>query len=572
MGDAVFVRRGVYHDSVTLMRAGTGLPGAEVAVVAMATQLNLGLARDLGFDVPAADPGDLLVALRGDDVAGAAEELDRRLTERAPPGREAEQPPRTTRSAARSPADLVLVSVPGEHAFAEALDAVEAGLPVMIFSDGVPVEQERLLKERADERGVLVMGPDCGTAVIGGVGLGFANVLRPGPVGVVAASGTGAQQVTCLLDLAGVGVSHVLGVGGRDLSVEIGGRSTVRALRMLDDDPATELIVLISKPPSPEVAAAVREVAGALRTPVVTAVLGGDADLTSAAEEALRALGVPVPDWPSWTAPGDVAASGGDGTGSGADGGTGGRTGGGAGGGRALVGLYAGGTLCAEAAAVAGRGEFTDYGDDAYTRARAHPMIDPTLRLEALRKVPPDAVVLMDVVLGHGADPDPAAALAPAIAASRATVVVALVGTEGDPQGLRRQAETLRAAGAAVFASNARAARFAATTASHPPSPAPGSGPAHAPASAPGPAPGPGPGPGAPGARGAAAPGPGSGPGSGPDVLGAAAPALGAPGATRLDSGPGPGVPGAAAHGPGSGPGSGSASGGAWPGSVTEVS
>ncbi|MEU4576446.1 FdrA family protein [Nonomuraea sp. NPDC023979] len=519
MGDAVFVRRGVYHDSVTLMRAGAGLPGAEVAVVAMATQLNLGLARDLGFDVPAADPGDLLVALRGDDVAGAAEELDRRLTERAPPGRESEQPPRTTRSAARSPADLVLVSVPGEHAFAEALDAVEAGLPVMIFSDGVPVEQERLLKERADERGVLVMGPDCGTAVIGGVGLGFANVLRPGPVGVVAASGTGAQQVTCLLDLAGVGVSHVLGVGGRDLSAEIGGRSTVRALRMLDDDPATELIVLISKPPSPEVAAAVREVAGALRTPVVTAVLGGDADLTSAAEEALRALGVPVPDWPSWTAPGDVAASGGDGTGSGA------------GGGRALVGVYAGGTLCAEAAAVAGRGEFTDYGDDVYTRARAHPMIDPTLRLEALRKVPPDAVVLMDVVLGHGADPDPAAALAPAIAASPATVVVALVGTEGDPQGLRRQAETLRAAGAAVFASNARAARFAATTASRPPSPAPDSGP------------------GAPGV---------------------AAPALGAPGAARLD--PGPGTPGAAAHGSGSGPGSGSAPGGVWPGSVTEVS
>ncbi|MFB4288010.1 FdrA family protein [Nonomuraea sp. ATR24] len=541
MGDAVFVRRGVYHDSVTLMRAGTGLPGAEVAVVAMATQLNLGLARDLGFDVPAADPGDLLVALRGDDVAGAAEELDRRLTERAPPGREAEQPPRTTRSAARSPADLVLVSVPGEHAFAEALDAVEAGLPVMIFSDGVPVEQERLLKERADERGVLVMGPDCGTAVIGGVGLGFANVLRPGPVGVVAASGTGAQQVTCLLDLAGVGVSHVLGVGGRDLSAEIGGRSTVRALRMLDDDPATELIVLISKPPSPEVAAAVREVAGALRTPVVTAVLGGDADLTSAAEEALRALGVPVPDWPSWTALGDVADSSGDGIGDG----TGGE--------RALVGVYSGGTLCAEAAAVAGRGEFTDYGDDVYTRARAHPMIDPTLRLEALRKVPPDAVVLMDVVLGHGADPDPAAALAPAIAASPATVVVALVGTEGDPQGLRRQAETLRAAGAAVFASNARAARFAATTASRPPSPAPASGP------------GPGPGPGAPRA---AAPGPGSGPG----VLGAAAPVLRAPGATRLDAGPGPGEPGAAAHGPGSGPGSGSAPGGVWPGSVTEVS
>ncbi|WP_049573766.1 FdrA family protein [Nonomuraea sp. SBT364] len=430
MGDVVFVRRGVYHDSVTLMRAGTGLPGAEVAVVAMATELNLGLARDLGFELPAADPGDLLVALRGEDVAGAAEELDRRLTAQAPVGAEAEQPPRTTRSAARSPADLVLVSVPGEHAFAEALDAVEAGLPVMIFSDGVAAEQERLLKERADERGVLVMGPDCGTAVIGGVGLGFANVLRPGPVGVVAASGTGAQQVTCLLDLAGVGVSHVLGVGGRDLSAEIGGRSTARALRMLDDDPATELIVLISKPPSPEVARTVREVAGTLRTPVVTALLGPGTDLTSATEHALRALGEPVPRWPSW----HPAEAGGPYGGAG----------------RTLAGVYSGGTLCAEAAMIAGRGEFTDYGDDAYTRGRAHPMIDPTLRLEALRRVPPEAVVLMDVVLGHGSDPDPAAALAPAIAAAEATVVIALIGTDGDPQGRRRQAEALRDAGASA--------------------------------------------------------------------------------------------------------------------------
>lgn len=141
--------------------------------------------------------------------------------------------------------------MPGPHAFAEALDAVEAGLSVMIFSDNVPVEQEVLLKRRAAERGVLVMGPDCGTAVIGGAGLGFANVLRPGPVGLVAASGTGAQQVTCLLDLAGVGVSHVLGVGGRDLSADVGGLSTLRALEALDADPATELIVLISKPRPP---------------------------------------------------------------------------------------------------------------------------------------------------------------------------------------------------------------------------------------------------------------------------------------------------------------------------------
>ncbi|MEU0565670.1 FdrA family protein [Nonomuraea sp. NPDC005983] len=434
------LRRGVYHDSVTLMRVSrqlSGLPGVDVAIVAMATELNLALARDLGFALPEAEPGDLLVALRGQEAGAAVAELDDHLTRLSrSTGEAAEQPPLTTRSAARRPADLVLVSVPGEHAFCEAMDAIQAGLPVMIFSDGVPVAQEVLLKTLADERDVLVMGPDCGTAVIAGAGLGFANVLRPGPVGVVAASGTGAQQVTSLLDLAGTGVSHVLGVGGRDLSAEVGGRSTVRALRMLDDDPATALIVLVSKPPAPEVARHVREVVETLRTPVVSAFVG-EKDLTEAAEEALRTLGRSVPAWPAW--PGWSGKK------------AGGR----------LRGVYSGGTLCSEAALIAGRGEFVDYGDDAYTRGRAHPMIDPTLRLEALAATEPGDVVLMDVVLGHGADPDPAASLAHAISRAPATVVVALVGTEGDPQDLHRQAAAFREAGATVFTSNAEAARHA---------------------------------------------------------------------------------------------------------------
>ncbi|MEV5738911.1 FdrA family protein [Microbispora rosea] len=456
MNDLVEVRPGVYRDSVTLMRVSRALterPGVAVAVVAMATELNLGLARDLGFAVPSATPGDLLVAVRAGSPAeleDAAAELERQLAARAQAsgtrgeaqasGTRGEAPPRTTRAAARAfDASLALVSVPGEHAFAEALDAVEAGLSVMIFSDNVPVEQEILLKDLARARGVLVMGPDCGTAVVGGAGLGFANVLRPGPVGVVAASGTGAQQVTSLLDLAGVGVSHVLGVGGRDLSAAVGGRSAVQALRALDDDPATELIVLVSKPPAPEVARAVRDLD--LATPVVAALLGpGQDDLTTAAEKVLRALGRDVPEWPSWPARDGAAEPGG-----------------------ALRGLYAGGTLCAEAALVAGAGGFTDFGDDSYTRGRAHPMIDPELRLEALRGVA-SGVVLMDVVLGHGADPDPSSWLAPAIrdaVARGVDVVVAVVGTDGDPQGLRAQAARLNDAGAAVFTSNAAAARHA---------------------------------------------------------------------------------------------------------------
>ncbi|NUW44295.1 FdrA family protein [Nonomuraea rhodomycinica] len=440
-------------------RALSDLPGMDVALVAMATELNLAMARDLGFDPPPAGPADLLVALRGRDVAAAERELDRLLaavsSARGPSGSSAygmagaEGPaPRTTRSAAAragEDAGVALISLPGEHVLPEAVDAIEAGLDVMIFSDGVPVRQEVLLKRLAAERGVLVMGPDCGTAVIAGVGLGFANVLRPGPVGVVAASGTGAQQVTSLLDLAGAGVSHVLGVGGRDLSREVGGLSAVRALRLLDEDPATELVVLVSKPPDPEVARAVQEVVESLRTPVVSALTGRD-DLTEAAERALRALGAPVPGWPSWPAPARRPP----------------RPG-------AVRGLYAGGTLCAEAAAIAGGApavaegkEFVDFGDDAYTRGRAHPLIDPALRLDALARVGPDEVALLDVVLGHGADPDPAASLAPAVArCPAAAVVVALVGTEGDPQDLHRQAAAFREAGASVFVSNAQAARYA---------------------------------------------------------------------------------------------------------------
>ncbi|AWS48888.1 FdrA family protein [Streptosporangium sp. 'caverna'] len=501
----------------------TALPGVQVAVVAMATELNRDIATELGFDLPQTGPADLLIALRssGSDVLESADaELERLLTGlagRATGATASERPPRTVRAAARGhDATLALVSVPGPYAFAEAMDAVEAGLSVMIFSDNVPVEQEVLLKKRAGELDVLVMGPDCGTAVIGGVGLGFANVLRPGPVGVVAASGTGAQQVTCLLDLAGVGVSHVLGVGGRDLSADVGALSTLRALEALDADPATELIILISKPPAPEVADVVREAVSKLGTPVVTALLGpGQGDLTAAAETALRTLGVPVPEWPSWPstvpspqdetrAPGSPAASGAPDSGapdspgpsgvpgapdpsgspgvpsapnpSGSPGAPGASDSPGSPGasaasgssgspGRTLRGIYSGGTLCVEARLIAGTGEFTDFGDDAYTRGRPHPMIDPSLRLEALAEVPPGAVVLLDVVLGHGADPDPSVRLTPAITAAVARgvpVVVVLVGSSGDPQGLNAQAEALHAAGATVFTSNARAARYAA--------------------------------------------------------------------------------------------------------------
>ncbi|HEX6469281.1 MAG TPA: FdrA family protein [Streptosporangiaceae bacterium] len=494
----VDVRPGLYRDSITLMRISRGLAerdGVLDALTAMATDLNLELLDQMGFTAPPeAGPNDLVVAIRAADeaaLAAALELLDSLLTEvpaagsggpGEPGGQDAGRasPARTTGAAAArlrtagSPATLALVSVPGRHAFVEAMDALDAGLNVMIFSDNVPVEQEILLKDAAARRGLLVMGPDCGTAVIGGAGLGFANAVRPGPVGIVAASGTGSQQVMCLLDAAGVGVSHAIGVGGRDLSAEVSGRATLQALAALNADPATELIIMVSKPPAPPVARLIKEAARRLSTPVVFAVLrdgsadpphvgGRVGDLTVAVESALSALGVPVPAWPSWPAAVPRRP----------------RRG-------ALRGLFAGGTLCAEALLVAADALGTvhsnlpgwpagntghvmiDFGDDRLTEGRAHPMIDPSLRLDRLAAelADPDcAVVLLDVVLGHAAEPDPAARLAPLIGgapgADDTAVVVSLCGTPHDPQGRDRQAVALCEAGASVFCSNAAAARHA---------------------------------------------------------------------------------------------------------------
>jgi FdrA protein len=480
------VRRGAYHDSVRLMqvsRALAGVPGVTQALAAMATDLNLELLVGMGFPPPAdAGPNDMVVALAGDEagVAAALERLGAELDR--PAGGDdagpADVPARTAGAAVRRyGANLVLVSTPGRYAFVDAMDALEAGASVLVFSDNVPVEQEVALKEAAARRGLLVMGPDCGTAVVGGVGLGFANVVRPGPVGLVAASGTGAQQVMALLDAAGTGVSHCLGVGGRDLTAEVGGRSTLAALDALDADPDTELILVISKPPDGEVAARVRERAAALRTPVRFAFLGaGQPDLAAATADTLHALGVDPPailriqgaDVPN--NPVSSATSRGS-----------------------LRGLFSGGTLCDEAMIITsaalgpiasniplrpewaladlpvGGHSMIDFGDDAYTRGRPHPMIDNGLRLERLagEAVDPSCgVILLDVVLGHGAHPDPAADLAPAIAGAVArgkAVVVSLVGTDGDPQGLSRQGAALTEAGAAVFRANADAARHAIT-------------------------------------------------------------------------------------------------------------
>lgn len=450
--DHVELRPGAYADSVTLLqvsRAVQQLDGVLAAQVAMATPLNVDVLTGMGFAVPGqATPNDLVVALRIADASHlttALSGVDEALREagRREAGPAEASPPRTTGTALRrTPGAVALVSVPGPSAFVEAMDALDAGSDVMVFSDNVPVWQEVVLKQTAADRGLLVMGPDCGTAVVGGLGLGFANVVAPGPVGIVAASGTGCQQVLALLDHAGVGVTSALGVGGRDLSAEVGGLATREALRRLDEDPAVEVVLLVSKPPAPEVAAELASVAAGLTTPVELALLGpGRPDLTAATESLLRRLGRPVPSWP---VVGRAA----------------GRTG-------VVRGLFVGGTLAAEARLIAPPGAghtFLDLGDDELTAGRAHPMIDPSLRLDHLARAASDptiGVLLLDVVLGHGAEPDPAAALAPVLTATDVPVVVAVVGTDGDPQRRDRQVAALVEAGAEVHLSNAGATRRA---------------------------------------------------------------------------------------------------------------
>ena len=449
--------------------------GVTSVLVAMATPLNLELAAGMGL-APADDasPDQPLVGIEAvddDTLATAVAAVDAALAARERAAGPAQAVPLRTVGAGLGALDadgpaLAVVSVPGQYAVAEAADAIAAGRSVLVFSDGVPVEAEVALKRAAHDAGVLVMGPDSGTAIVSGLALGFANVVRRGPVGLVAASGTGAQQVSCLLDMAGVGVSHVLGVGGRDLSEAVGGLATLDALTLLDADPATERVLLVSKPPAPSVAAAVRAAAERLSVPVRSAALSPESpDLTAAVEALLQDIGVAVPEWPAHRAALQAAP------------------------GAVLKGLYAGGTLADEAMLLAApvlgdvrsntplrpeldlgtdlsaRGHVVvDFGDDALTVGRAHPLIDPTLRLEALARLAASgepAVVLMDVVLGYGADPDPAATLAPALQAAGLPAVVALVGTESDPQGWSRQADALAAAGAAVFASNAQATRHA---------------------------------------------------------------------------------------------------------------
>lgn len=471
-GTSWTVRAGSYHDSVVLMqlqRALAALPGVHDAGVVMATQANLDLLEASGLETDAvAGPDDLLIVVKAESEAAAAEALARvDALLRVRPGGEGgdaqDVRPRSLATALKQLPDArwVLVSVPGRYAADVAEDALDQGRNVFLYSDNVPLDREVALKTKARDRGLLVLGPDCGTAVLGGIGFGFANRVRRGPIGLVGASGTGLQAVMSEIHRRGSGISQAIGTGGRDLSAEVAGITAAQSLDLLARDPETRVIVLLGKPPDGEVKDFLLARAAAVGKPVVVYFLGAEvllheerngnvwqvSALDEVAELALRLLETAGIDDEEEQISGY------------------------------LRGLFSGGTLAFEAYEGLGKlivpiwTNFSEYsrlddpsrsrehtvldlGADEFTVGRLHPMIDQDLRLRRLRQEAADpevGVILLDVVLGDGAHADPAGELAPVIAEALAEVVVVVIGTEDDPQGLAVQIETLERAGAHVF-------------------------------------------------------------------------------------------------------------------------
>lgn len=504
--------RNLYRDSVSLMQLSDeiqAMSGISQASAIMASENNISLLLDSGLLKEAIDPSpnDLLIVVEGEsqesvDLAmQGAEELLNKRGDDEDSGELQQTPMRSIQMSLDKvkDANLVLISTPGNYAAAEALKAMALGLHVMMFSDNVSHEDEIMLKKYSDTHELLFMGPDCGTAIVNGIPLGFANVVKRGNIGVVAASGTGLQQVTSLIDRWGGGISQALGTGGHDLSAQVGGVTMKQGIRALAADPNTDVIVLISKPPSPSVMESVIDEAEKCGKPVVINFIGADPKaivgenlfgvptLEASAAKAVDLTGLPGKDQDDQFSLGNLKNLAKD-----------------------LIkhlnssqkfvrGLFSGGTFCFETLHLMGQevgaiysnilinpdwkldnvwqsyqNTAIDLGDDLFTQGRPHPMIDFRLRRERLlqeAKDPETAVILLDIVLGYGSNMDPAGEIIPVIEqaqeyvknAGRGLIFIASVcGTAGDPQNLERQESALRKAGVVLTESNAQSAILAA--------------------------------------------------------------------------------------------------------------
>ena len=499
------VRKNTYYDSVTLMLISKeikNISGVEEALVGMGTELNKELSENLGLrddklsDISA---NDFFIAAKiasEECMNEVIEAVDRMLTQKKADSGSNYQPA-SLDGALNSLADanMLLVSVAGQYAEDEVMKALDRDLNIMLFSDNISVEAEKRMKEKAVSKGLLMMGPDCGTAIINGVALAFANVVRRGPIGVIGASGTGTQEVTAVIDKLGSGCSQVIGTGGRDLKSEIGGLMMIQGMEALMQDPMTKVIVLISKPPAKEVAKKILDLVKKTDKPVVVDFIGGDIDMIresgaypcltledTAYKAVALASGRTPSDFLGFTkseAEIDELVS------------------------RFVVrlkptqkylrGLYTGGTLADEAMKLLGSSigpiysniplspEYEiknltsltgnvclDLGEDQFTVGRPHPMIDPSTRGDRFKTDIDSsvAVILLDVVLGYGSHENPAKEVADSIREVRKShdesfiVVASITGTEGDPQNLMESQETLEKEDIIVMPSNAQAVRF----------------------------------------------------------------------------------------------------------------
>ena len=495
------IRSGAYFDSVILMqlqRSLAELPGVDDAGVVMGTGANLDLLEQTGLlvdEIKGVKADDLVLVVKAKDAKTAVDALaqvdELVAARRSREGAGEDFLPKSLESADKNlpGTKWVLISVPGRYAAGVSREALRLGKHVFLYSDNVTVDEEIELKTIGAEKGLLVMGPDCGTAIINGIGLGFANQVRKGSIGMVAASGTGLQQVSVRIHHLGGGLTHALGTGGRDLSSKVGGLTARMALDLLDRDPETKVIVLVSKPPDKDAADEILEYARGLSKPVVVNFIGYQTALqevdnllfTSTFDDTAAAAVALDGDLEDTDTSEEINLEGFKPDQ------------------RYLRGLYSGGTLAYEALLILDRylspvysnvpinkelklenslvsqeHTIVDLGEDEFTVGRLHPMMDNELRIKRLEMEAEDpevALILMDVVLGHGSHPDPAAELGPAIMAAKETavkakrrldVIITLSGTDLDPQGLAAQQEVLEKAGAQVFLSSDRAVRYAA--------------------------------------------------------------------------------------------------------------
>jgi succinyl-CoA synthetase alpha subunit len=507
----VEIRKNTYYDSVALMlitKEIKKMQGVNEVIVGMATDLNKELCANLNLsndEIKMLTPNDFFIAANSEEenaLEKIVKKVDELLNSKKDEG-EAEIKARTIHGAIKQlkGANMAVISLPGKYAAEEARKALLSNLHVMLFSDNVTVEEEVELKRLGKDKGLLVMGPDCGTAIINGIPLCFANVINRGDIGIVGASGTGTQEVTVIIDKLGGGVSQVIGTGGRDLKSEVGGIMMLEGFKALIDDPLTKVIVLISKPPAKEVAEKILEMVKTTEKPVVVNFIGGDRNqieksgayacisLEDAAHKAVSlSKGMVCKDFDGFSMEealideivnkeaAKIQSSQ-----------------------KYLRALYTGGTLADEAMKLLGKEGYNiysniplsrefklkninksiehtciDLGDDDFTLGKPHPMIDPIGRVERLPMEAEDeevAVILMDFVIGYGSNMDPAGEMLPQIIEAKKSmeekgkhlsVIGYICGTEKDPQSYREQAEKLKNAGVILMPSNAQAVRLTA--------------------------------------------------------------------------------------------------------------